>query len=84
LDRHVKLVFHGSSVTSDAGRLAYRELDDALSLTAPAGGMLTDGRRDRNTRDKLAKNGARIVAHARYVTFQMAEVTVPRTCSRTF
>ncbi len=29
-------------------------------------------------RDKLVKIGARIVAHARYVTFQMAEVAVPR------
>ena len=28
-------------------------------------------------RDKLVKIGARIVAHARYVTFQMAEVAVP-------
>ena len=28
-------------------------------------------------RDKLVKIGARIVTHARYVTFQMAEVAVP-------
>ncbi len=27
---------------------------------------------------KLIKTGARIVRHARYVTFQMAEVAVPR------
>lgn len=29
-------------------------------------------------RDKLVKIGARIVTHGRYVTFQMAEVAVPR------
>ena len=29
-------------------------------------------------REKLVKIGAKIVAHGRYVTFQMAEVAVPR------
>ena len=29
-------------------------------------------------RDKLIKIGARVVPHARYVTFQLAEVAVPR------
>ena len=29
-------------------------------------------------REKLVKIGAKVVAHARYVTFQMAEVAVPR------
>jgi hypothetical protein len=29
-------------------------------------------------RDKLIKIGAEVVSHARYVTFQMAEVAVPR------
>ena len=29
-------------------------------------------------REKLIKIGAKVVRHARYVTFQMAEVAVPR------
>jgi hypothetical protein len=52
-DRRLKLEFHGATVTSDAGLLAFRELDDALGLTAMAAEVLTDPRTGRNGRHSL-------------------------------
>ena len=48
-DRQLRREFHGSRITSDAGLLAYRELDDALGLTELAGAPLSECRRSKNT-----------------------------------
>jgi hypothetical protein len=53
LDRQLKLEFHGSRITSDAGLLAYRELDDALGLSNLAGAALSECRRGKNIRHLL-------------------------------
>src|SRR5258708_15526157 len=52
-DRRLMLQFRGSVVTSDAGLLAYRELDNALGLTAVASEMLADTRTGKNGRHAL-------------------------------
>src|SRR4249920_1422593 len=52
-DRRVMLQFRGSVVTSDAGLLAYRELDDALGLSTMAGETLADARTGKNERHAL-------------------------------
>jgi hypothetical protein len=52
-DGSVRLEFHGATISSDGGLLPYRDLDDALGLTAPAGAALTDGRTGTNIRHTL-------------------------------
>ena len=114
-DRRLMLRFRGSTITSDAGLLAYRELDDTLRLTNTGADRLADAHTGKNgrhrlagllrqsvfgqtwatscgrsrcprrrrwsltsLREKLIKIGATVVRHGRYVTFQMAKVTVSR------
>src|ERR687893_491837 len=52
-DPRLKLEFHGSKVTSDAGLLPFRDLDDALGLTDLAGEVLADTRTGQNSRHTL-------------------------------
>src|SRR6185369_3708796 len=53
-DRRLMLQFRGSTITSDAGLLACRELDDALHLTDIAADKLADARTGKNGRHRLA------------------------------
>src|SRR5260221_14368476 len=53
LDRRLTFQFRGSVVTSDAGLLADRELDDALGRSVMAGGTLTDAPTGKNGRHAL-------------------------------
>src|ERR1700730_15352009 len=53
-DRRVMLQFRDSAVTSDAGLLAHRELDDVLGLSALASDVMADARTGKNGRHALA------------------------------
>jgi hypothetical protein len=52
-DRELKLEFHGVKVTSDAGLLAYREIDDVFGLTDMITCELSDNRTGKNTQHSI-------------------------------
>ena len=71
-DRKLKLEFHGTKVTSDAGLLAYRELDEALGLTSAIDSELRDNRTGKNTRHSGA------VVQRRQVCTELDSTFMPR------
>ena len=52
-DARLRLKFHGAKVTSDAGLLAFRELDEALGLSHLAQSMLAETRTGRNVQHEV-------------------------------
>ena len=52
-DSRLKLEFHGTRIARDAGLLAYRELDERLSLTSGIESGLCDIRTGKNTQHRL-------------------------------
>lgn len=52
-DCKLKLEFHGTKVTSDAGLLAYRELDEVLGLTTMSQSEFYDNRKGKNTQHNI-------------------------------
>jgi hypothetical protein len=52
-DRRLMLQFCGSAITSDAGLLPYRELDDAMGLSDTGGEVLAEARTGKNGRHQL-------------------------------
>ncbi len=54
LDGRLKLRFHGAKITSDAGLLAFRELDEAFRLTEKGSTVLSDRRRGKSTQHTIS------------------------------
>ena len=52
-DTKLKLEFHGVNVTSDAGLLAYREIDDVFGLTDMMACEIMDNRTGKNTQHSI-------------------------------
>ena len=49
----LRLEFHGANITSDAGLLAFRELDEAFRLTEQGSTVLSDPREGKNTQHTM-------------------------------
>ena len=67
--------FRNNDVRPQLHALAYNRANFMRTLALP---KEVDHWSLTTIREKLVKIGAKVVAHGRYVTFQMAEVAVPR------
>ncbi|MBU0638786.1 MAG: transposase [Planctomycetes bacterium] len=52
-DGKLRLEIHGAKITSDAGLLPFRELDEAFRLTEAASAMFSGSRRGKNRQHTL-------------------------------
>jgi len=52
-DRHLGLEFRGAKITTDAGLLAVRELDEMMGLTEMAGDLIVEGRTGKNIQHQI-------------------------------
>ncbi|MBU4217910.1 MAG: IS1380 family transposase [Actinobacteria bacterium] len=52
-DRRLRLEFRGAKITSDAGLLAVRELDEMMGLTEMAADLIVEGRTGKNIRHRI-------------------------------
>ena len=52
-DSRLKLEFHGAKIATDAGLLAYRELDQRLGLTPSGAWNLVDARTGKSTQHTM-------------------------------
>ena len=72
-DRRLKLKFLGSQITTDAGLLAYRELDETLGLTEMGADVLTDCRLGSNKQHQLVP----LLRHAHRPDRRLNELAQP-------
>jgi hypothetical protein len=52
-DRRLRLEFRGAKITTDAGLLAVRELDEVMGLTEMAGDLIADKRTGKNIQHRI-------------------------------
>ena len=52
-DRRLRLEFRGATITTDAGLIAVRELDEMMGLTDMAGDLIIEGRTGKNIQHQI-------------------------------
>ena len=52
-DRRLMLEFRGAKITTDAGLLAVRELDEMMGLTDMAAALIVEGRMGKNIQHRI-------------------------------